>query len=210
MAWNACLWWWHGGELCMLWAIYQHLVADSGGHTGGGRRSWIYYTLARSHNTTIFLSWKGMSDHVFSDQEEETWNEICQQSLACGHYISLVCLEIQRQQWGNRCNVWCQCQCWWWWCQCLQRWQYSGSGSVDDKSQGSRSVIRSVDPVESEHPSMTWHHFIITNRPSHASNTSPDRERRYNQTSCRRQPALEMDLDVPSQAVEHQLQSQHI
>ena len=46
------------------------------------------------------------------------------------------------------------------------RRQYAaGSGSVDDKSQGSRSVIRSVDPV-SEHPSMTWHHFIITDRPS--------------------------------------------
>ena len=32
--WNAC----YGGELCMLGAIIQHLVADSGGHTGGGRR----------------------------------------------------------------------------------------------------------------------------------------------------------------------------
>lgn len=33
--WNAC----YGGELCMLAAITQHLVADSAGHTGGGRQS---------------------------------------------------------------------------------------------------------------------------------------------------------------------------
>ena len=64
--WNAC----YGGELCMLAAITQHLVADSAGHTGGGRpHEYITHTLSTSHNQIIlthFLSVAGgMSGHVF-------------------------------------------------------------------------------------------------------------------------------------------------
>ena len=57
--WNAC----YGGELCMLAAITQHLVADSAGHTGGGRpHEYITHTLSTSHNQIIlthFLSVAG-------------------------------------------------------------------------------------------------------------------------------------------------------
>ena len=34
------------------------------------------------------------------------------------------------------------------------------------KEAGEEAGVRSADPAVSEHPSMTWHHFIITDRPS--------------------------------------------
>ena len=88
--WNAC----YGGELCMLAAIIQHLVADSGGHTGGGRRhEYITHTLSTSHNHLIlthFLSPAGNEWPCVWVWREERWNEICQPSLAFGHYVSKV------------------------------------------------------------------------------------------------------------------------
>ena len=90
--WNAC----YGGELCMLAAIIQHLVADSGGHTGGGRRhEYItHHTLnitQPSYFNTFLITSRGNEWPCVWVWREERWNEICQPSLAFGHYVSKVC-----------------------------------------------------------------------------------------------------------------------
>ena len=122
---------------------------------GGSRHEYITHTTSHSH---LILA------HFLSQNRE--WVAMCldfggrrvrMRSVRrhFGHYVSLVCW-AETESCGSICLSDAR----------SGRRQYSaGSGSVDDKSQGSRSVIRSVDPV-SEHPSMTWHHFIISDRPS--------------------------------------------
>ena len=92
--WNAC----YGGELCMLAAITQHLVADSAGHTGGGRpHEYITHTLSTSHNQIIlthFLSVAGgMSGHVFGfGGRRDGMRSVSRHwLLVFGHYVSSVC-----------------------------------------------------------------------------------------------------------------------
>ena len=89
--WNAC----YGGELCMLAAITQHLVADSAGHTGGGRpHEYITHTLnitQPSYFNTFLICSRGNEWPCVWVWREERWNEICQPSLAFGHYVSSVC-----------------------------------------------------------------------------------------------------------------------
>ena len=136
--WNAC----YGGELCMLAAITQHLVADSAGHTGGGRpHEYITHTLSTSHQPSYFNTFlicsRGNEWPCVWVWREERWNEICQPSLAFGHYVSSVCGQGRRE--GETTGE--QLQRFVWVMSVsggLGRRQYAaGSGSLSDKSQGS-------------------------------------------------------------------------
>lgn len=160
--WNAC----YGGELCMLAAIIQHLVADSGGHTSGGRPSWIYYTLSTSHNHLIlthFLS-QGMSSHVFRFGGRRVGMRSVRR-----HWLVVItsALSVEERRRDNR-GAGTDLSAW---CQCLAR---PAPGNIQRDldpwlirvKEASEAEIRSVDPAVSEYPSMTWHHFIITDRPS--------------------------------------------
>ncbi len=157
---NAC----YGGELCMLAAIIQHLVADSGGHTGGGRASWIYYTInitQPSYFNTFLISnreWVAMCLEG-GEMEWDLSDVTGLWSLSLRH----LCLvrrdgDTGRQQ-GSSCSHLSE------WCECLGNMQRDLDPWLIRVKEASEAVIRSVDPV-SEHPSMTWHHFIITVRPS--------------------------------------------
>ena len=184
--WNAC----YGGELCMLAAIIQHLVADSGGHTSGGRPSWIYYTLnitQPSYFNTFLISnreWVAMC----SEGGEMEWDLSAVTGLWSLRQLCLV--RQDRETTGEQ----------------LQRfvWVMSESGNIQRDldpwlirvKEASEVVIRSVDPVvwASEHDLAPFHHHR-----SAFKHASADRERCYNHTSCRYPavcPIYEMDLEA--------------